>query len=246
MKRTFILRLLVLALLVMGMVAVVALPPVRVSLTTRAVALLEAVRELGVWGLALIVAAYVIAGILAFPALVLSWGAGFIYGMWVGTVAASVGNTLGAAAAFLVGRTLARRVVERQVARDARFRAIDHAVANDGFKIVLLIRLAPVIPFNVMSYVFALTRVRFRDFFGASAIGMFPATAVNVYIGSLLSSLTELDSLPAEASGVRQTFFYAGLAMTIVAIVYVTRVARAALLHALPTGRIDESLSDEL
>jgi uncharacterized membrane protein YdjX (TVP38/TMEM64 family) len=157
----------------------------------------------------------------------------------VGTAAASIGSTLGAGAAFLVGRTLARKMVEERVAKDPRFRAIDQAVAQQGFRIVFLIRLAPVFPFNVMNYAFGLTKVRFRDYLLASWIGMFPATAFNVYLGSLLSSLAELDSPGPKASGLKQAFFYVGLLATVAVVIYVTRTAKRALSQAVPDAVIE-------
>ena len=67
-----------------------------------------------------------------------------------------------------MGRFLARDWVAQRVAQNLRFRAIDQAVADQGFKIVLLTRLSPVFPFNVLNYAFALTQVRFRDYVLAS------------------------------------------------------------------------------
>jgi uncharacterized membrane protein YdjX (TVP38/TMEM64 family) len=82
--------------------------------------------------------------------------------------------------------------------------------------------------------------VRFRDYFFASWIGMFPATLFNVYLGSLLGSLAEVGSQPAEAGPLPYVFFYGGLLAAVVAIVYVTRVARAALARAAPGVELEK------
>jgi uncharacterized membrane protein YdjX (TVP38/TMEM64 family) len=68
-------------------------------------------------------------------------GAGFAFGVGLGTVAVPIGSKLGASAAFLAGRTLARSFIETKVSRKASFRTIDQAVQQLGFKIVLLTRL---------------------------------------------------------------------------------------------------------
>jgi uncharacterized membrane protein YdjX (TVP38/TMEM64 family) len=234
MSLSMLLRLLVLLIVVAAIAAGLALPEAREFFKPIWYGFLNTVKRLGVWGPIILAASYVVASVLVFPGLPLSLGAGYLFGPLVGTAAASVGSTLGAGAAFLVGRTLARGIVEGKVARDAQFRALDRAVADKGFKIVLLVRLAPIFPFNLTNYAFGLTKVRFRDYFWASWIGMFPATAFNVYLGSLLESLADLSARPAPASSLRTVVFYAGLAATVVATVYVTRVARAALKKAAP------------
>src|SRR5439155_1410723 len=99
--------------------------------------------------------------------------------------------TLGASAAFLVGRYLARAAVERRIAANPRFAAIDRAVGAEGRKIVFLLRLSPVFPFNLLNYALGLTRVRFADFFLAS-VGMLPGTVLYVYSGKLIGDVTGL------------------------------------------------------
>ncbi len=245
MKRATALRLWILLAIVLGVTASLAVPQVRHYLTGVVSSLLDQVKGLGMWGPVILAAVYIVGSIVAFPGLPLSMGAGFLFGPWVGTVTASIGSTLGAAAAFLVGRTLARGIVEEKVSKDTRFRAIDRAVAVQGFKIVFLIRLAPIFPYNLLNYAFGLTKVRFRDYLLASWIGMFPATAFNVYIGSLLSSLSDVDSLPTEASRPRQVFFYVGIIVTLLVVIYVTRLAKAALARAVPEVEDNELQTQE-
>jgi uncharacterized membrane protein YdjX (TVP38/TMEM64 family) len=157
LRSSTIIRLAILTFLVVGMAAAAALPPVREFIRPRLLHFLEEIRGLGAWGPVILAGAYVVASVVAFPGILLSVAAGFLFGVTYGTAAASIGSTLGAAAAFGVGRFLARGVVQAKVARDPKFRAIDQAVAAQGFKIVLLIRLAPVFPFNLMNYAFGLT-----------------------------------------------------------------------------------------
>jgi uncharacterized membrane protein YdjX (TVP38/TMEM64 family) len=88
----------------------------------------------------------------------------------------SVGSVLGATAAFLVGKTLLRGWIERRIAAYPRFQAIDRVVGEQGFKIVLLVRLSPLFPFNLLNYAFGLTKVRLWQYVLASWIGMLPGT----------------------------------------------------------------------
>jgi uncharacterized membrane protein YdjX (TVP38/TMEM64 family) len=172
--------------------------------------------------------------VLFIPGSLLTLAAGFAFGVVTGTVAVSLGSIAGASAAFWAGRTLVRGLIEEKVARTPRFRALDQAVAERGFKIVLLTRLSPVFPFTLLNYAFGLTRVRFRDYFFASWIGMLPGTVMYVYLGSAVKSLADLAAGRVEGGLGARVLFGVGLAATVAVTVYVTRVARQALRQALP------------
>src|SRR4030095_36542 len=101
---------------------------------------------------------------LAVPGSILTLAAGFVFGLPVGVALASAGSVLGATLAFLVGRLVARDWVEQRTAAWPRFRALDAATRHDGFVIVLLARLSPLIPFNLLNYLLSLTATRFRDY----------------------------------------------------------------------------------
>lgn len=190
---------------------------------------LEWTRSLGTTGAVLVAVAYVPASILFLPGSVLTLGAGFAFGVVTGTVAVSIGATLGAASAFLVGRTLARDWVKAKVADNPRFRAIDRAVGREGFRIVFLTRLSPVFPFNLLNYAFGVTDVPFGKYVLASWIGMLPGTLMYVYLGSGLQSLAAVAAGDVEQGGAQRAFFLFGLAITVVVTVWITRLARRAL-----------------
>ncbi|TME96050.1 MAG: TVP38/TMEM64 family protein, partial [Chloroflexi bacterium] len=152
------------------------------------------IRGAGTAGMAVFLVAYVVACVLLLPGLVLTLGAGFAYGVAVGVPLVWVSANLGAAVAFLLGRTLARERIAARVAGNPRFAAIDRAVGREGLKIVLLTRLSPAFPFSLLNYAYGLTRVTFRDYVVGSLIGMIPGTAMYVYLGSLLTSVTQLSS----------------------------------------------------
>lgn len=181
------------------------------------------VSELGAWGPVLFVGIYILATVFFIPGSVLTLGAGAVFGLALGSVCVSIGATLGATAAFLVGRYLAREAIARKTAKNEKFAAIDNAVADQGWKIVLLTRLSPVFPFTVLNYAFGLTQVKLGHYILASWIGMMPGTIMYVYLGSLAHV----------GAGQRTTgqwiMYGVGLAATGVVTVFVTRIARKAL-----------------
>jgi uncharacterized membrane protein YdjX (TVP38/TMEM64 family) len=184
---------------------------------------------LGPWGPVIFVFVYVAATVLFLPGSILTLGAGALFGVVKGSVVVSISATLGATAAFLVGRYLARDWVARKIEGNERFRAIDEAVAREGWKIVGLTRLSPVFPFNLLNYAFGLTRVSLRDYFLASWIGMMPGTVMYVYLGSLAGDLAAVGAGQGGRTPVQWALYVVGLAATVTVTVYVTRLARAAL-----------------
>ena len=138
------------------------------------------------------IAFYAIACVFAIPGSLLTLAGGFLFGIGWGIVYVSIGATLGATLAFLVGRYLLRGWVVEKVGHNPKFQALDDAVAREGWKMVLLMRLCPIFPFGVTNYGLSVSRVTVREYVAASWIGMLPAMLVLVYIGSLASSLANL------------------------------------------------------
>jgi uncharacterized membrane protein YdjX (TVP38/TMEM64 family) len=152
-----------------------------------------------------------------------------VYGVVFGTIYVSVASTLGATAAFLVGRYFARGWVASKVEGNERFAAIDEAVGREGWKIVGLTRLSPIFPFNMLNYAYGLTKVSLRDYFFASWIGMLPGTVMYVYIGTLAGDLATLGAGERSRTLGEWILLVVGLLATIAVTVYVTRIAKRAL-----------------
>ena len=190
---------------------------------------LEWTQGLGIWGPVFIVVFYIIACVLFIPGSVLTLGAGFLFKVVIGTITVSIGSTLGACAAFWVGRTFARKWISHKVESNEKFAAIDEAVGRQGFKIVLLTRLSPIFPFNMLNYAFGLTKVTFWKYALASWIGMIPGTIMYVYFGAGLRSLADIAAGKVETGPAGQIFFWFGMAATIAVTVIVTRIARKAI-----------------
>lgn len=187
------------------------------------------VDSLGFWAPAAFFAGYVLATVAFVPGSLLTLAAGAVFGLWKGTALVFAAATVGASAAFLIARYAARGAIERRVASDPRFAAIDRAVGAQGRRVVFLLRLSPVFPFNLLNYALGLTRVRFVDFFVAS-IGMLPGTFLYVYLGKGLGSLATLGSGRPVATGAGGTaLLVLGLLATVLVTGLVTRAARRAL-----------------
>jgi uncharacterized membrane protein YdjX (TVP38/TMEM64 family) len=194
--------------------------------------LTAAVDGLGAWGPIVFIAAYALACVAFVPASLLTLAAGALFGVVKGTVFVLLGATLGSFGSFLIARYVARDWVAARVQKDVRFAAIDRAIAEQGRKVVFLLRLSPVIPFNVLNYALGLTQVRAVDFLVAS-VGMLPGTLLYVYSGKLASVVVGAAGTAAPPRG---TAFYVvlglGLAATAAVTVLVTRVAKRALADA--------------
>jgi uncharacterized membrane protein YdjX (TVP38/TMEM64 family) len=143
-----------------------------------------------------------------------------------------IAAVIGSSAAFLVSRNVARAAVERRVAGDARFAAIDRAVGAQGRKIVFLLRLSPVFPFNLLNYALGLTKVRFADYLIAS-LGMIPGTILYVYYGKLAGDVAALaGGAPVQKGAGYYGVLIVGLVATVIVTTIVTRIARRALREA--------------
>jgi len=175
------------------------------------------------------IALYVLATVCMVPGLILTLAAGAIFGLLRGVVLVSAASVLGASAAFFIGRTVARGWTQRRIAGWPRFRALDGALAARGFWIVLLTRLSPLFPFNLLNYAYGVTTVRPRDYIAASWLGMLPGTVVYVYAGSAAANLAQALAGGAQVGRSGALLLVLGLAATVAVAVLVTRLARAQL-----------------
>src|SRR5258707_801219 len=186
---------------------------------------LDWIGKLGPWGPVIFIGLYIVATVLFVPGSVLTLGAGAAFGVALGSVCVSISATLGATASFLVGRYLARDAIARKIEKHEKFAAVDGAVADEGWKIVLLMRLSPVFPFALLNYAFGLTRVKLSHYVLASWLGMIPGTVMYVYLGSLVNA----------GAGHRQrtpgewVLYGVGLLATVIVTECVTRGARSEL-----------------
>ena len=195
------------------------------------------VQALGAGGAAIYALFYVAGVVLFFPGIILTAGAGLLYGVVLGTLIVSPASVLGATLAFLIARYVARDWVSRKLEKYPNFKAIDRAIEKNGFKMILLLRLQPVVPFNLLNYALGLTRIRLRDYVVASFIGMFPATVLYVYFGSVLHSVSDLLQGHLGRGKWGAILLWTGLVAAVVLVVYIGRIARKALREEIGLSR---------
>jgi uncharacterized membrane protein YdjX (TVP38/TMEM64 family) len=182
------------------------------------------VQEQGAWGAVWFGVIYVICTVLFVPGSILTLGAGALYGPVWGTMLISLASTTGAACAFLLGRYVARDQVHAWVQGRPRFAALDEAIARKGGWIVFLLRLSPVFPFNLLNYALGLTGVRFWPYLLASWLGMLPGTIAYVLLGYA--------GRQALAGEQQLWYWIIAAVVTLIATVYITRVATRAIREA--------------
>src|SRR6266508_3730113 len=187
--------------------------------------------QLGTVGIFIFIGVYAAATVLLAPGVILTIGAGFAFGLWKGFLAVSAGSTFGAALAFLVARSIARDRIEAMAEGNDRFQRIDSAIGAQGATIIFLLRLSPVIPFNLSNYFYGLTAVKFWPYVFASWIGMMPGTFLYVYIGAAGKAAV---SAAADGEEMKHGWQYwtlisFGLVATVVVTIWVTKIARDAL-----------------
>ena len=175
---------------------------------------------LGVWGPVVFALVYVVAVVALAPASALTIAGGLAFGFWAFPLVL-VSATIGAALAFLVSRYFLRKKVKSLVDARPRVKAVDKAVSESGWKIVGLLRLSPLFPFNLQNYFFGATEVGFVPYVAATAIGIMPGTLVYVYLGTLGNAAGK-----GQDGGVlKWVFFGVGLVATIAVAFFVTRKA---------------------
>lgn len=192
---------------------------------------IEWVRTLGFRGALIYFVVYVFGTVLFVPGTALTLGSGLLFGVFWGTILVSLASVSGATLAFLIARYFGREWTLKRLERYPKFKIMDGAIGESGFKVVLLMRLQPVfLPFAILNYALGLTRVRLRDYVLASWIGMLPATTLYVYVGTSLKSISDLvqGKVPA-ANHWQQLLFWGGLVLTGVLVAVFTRIAKQAL-----------------
>lgn len=195
---------------------------------------LQWVGHLGPWEAIAFIGIYCLATVLLIPGSILTLGSGVLFGVGWGFMYVFIGASVGATVAFLIGRYTLRGWIAQQLTANSQFEAIDQAIAREGLKIVLLTRLSPIIPFNLLNYALGITQVSLRDYI-LGFLGMIPGTLMYVYIGSVVGSLANLTQA-RERTPLEWALYGVGLVATVTVTVIVTRIAREALDQHIATG----------
>ena len=194
----------------------------------------ERIEALGAWGPLVFIVGYAVATVAFIPGSILTLAGGALFGVVNGTLYVFIGATIGETMAFLISRYVARARVERRVAANPKFAALDRAIGAEGRKVVFLLRLSPIFPFNLLNYALGLTQVRLIDYIIAS-IGILPGTILYVYYGKVAGDLAALAGGVGSARG-KVYYFVLGLGLlaTIAVTTVVARISRRALNSASP------------
>jgi uncharacterized membrane protein YdjX (TVP38/TMEM64 family) len=206
--------------IVLGMVAAWISPDRFIGAAER---LMYVVRELGARGavvFAVLQISVAMSGIL--PASLLGVAAGAIYGLLPGFLLAATSTLAGALLSFLLSRSLFRGTIERLAARRPRLRNIDARIARDGWKLVCLLRVSPIMPFSATSLALGLSAVSLRDY-TLGTLASLPALCGFVLIGTLTD--TSLSAWSAGQSPIRSALIGIGGLATLIVIVRLSRIA---------------------
>ncbi|XP_077231757.1 SNARE associated Golgi protein family isoform X1 [Tasmannia lanceolata] len=181
-------------------------------------------------GYALFVAVYAGLEILAIPAIPLTMSAGLLFGSFTGTIIVSISGTVAATVAFLIARYFARERILKLVKGNKKFLAIDKAIGENGFRVVTLLRLSPLLPFSLGNYLYGLTSVKFVPYVLGSWLGMLPGTWAYVSAGAFGRAILQEESDMGLPGGNDQLLTLGlGLLATALAATYVTRLAKDAV-----------------
>ena len=179
---------------------------------------------------------YILATVLLLPGSVLTIGGGWLFGFMEGLVIVSLSSTLAASCSFLIGRYLARAWVEGKISEDDRYRSLDRAIGERGFFVVLLTRLSPLFPYNLLNYAWGISSVRLSRYVLASWMGMIPGTLLYVYLGAAASDISQLFSGSAGEAFGQEWLFIVGLAATAVLVILIARLATKNLNQVMEKG----------
>ena len=204
------------------------------QLQQQLVSLLEWIDGLGPVAPIVFILAYIVITVAFLPASIVTLGAGFVFGVVKGSILVFIGAMLGATAAFLIGRFVARDWIAKKVAGNNFFNALDNAIAKEGLKLIFLIRLSPAFPFNLLNYALGLTKVSLPSYV-LGTTGIIPGTIMYVYLGSLVSDLATLGTGDAPSNPVIDWTIKILIFVTVVAIsLYIAKIARTALKESVP------------
>ncbi|MEX1216151.1 TVP38/TMEM64 family protein [Saccharospirillum sp.] len=209
----------------------------------QVVVLLRWVETQGIWGPVMFIGVMALVMVFLVPGVLFTTGAGFVFGVVEGTLYVVVGSTLGAAIAFLIARYFFGRRAADFVRSQAKLKLVSQEMTPNGWKIVLLTRLIPFFPGKLSNYFFGLTRFSFPGYIVGTLIGFTPFSLHNVYLGSLAADITTLGVRNTGRTPLEWSLYGAGFVATLVAVVYLNRLARRALARYTDTDGLSEDVS---
>ncbi|MBM43413.1 MAG: hypothetical protein CMJ36_00145 [Phycisphaerae bacterium] len=181
------------------------------------------VKSLGAWGPLAYCLLFIVLTALFFPESVVAIAAGTLFGFWMGILWVVVAGTLGALLIFAITRTLFREPVRQRLRKHPKLLAFDEAAGREGFKLMFLLRLAPV-NYSLLCYLLSVSSARLKPY-TLACIGMFPGNISTVYFGFAARHVSEVASHNTSTDWVKEASIYSGLAFTVIASTFVARMA---------------------
>lgn len=195
--------------------------------------LVKRVEELGPWAPVLFLVLHAAAVVTLVPGIVFPLGAGFLFGVAGGTALSVLGKVIGSSLSFLVARYLLQGLFpawsERFRDGHPGFRKLLEGLPRGGWKTVLQIRLVPLIPFKISSYLFGWTDFRFRDYVVGTAIATVPFSLLNAYLGSAAANLRQLRERTLPETPLQWSLYIGGTMLSVVACALLYRRAKELL-----------------
>lgn len=195
--------------------------------------LLEWIDARGLWAPILFILLDIVIVVFLFPGVLITLGAGFLFGVVWGSIYIIIATTTGAILAFVFARYLLSERIANYLRSKPRLSFIDQLLATEGWKMVLATRLIPFFPFKLSNYLFGLTKFKLKDFVIGTFFGIWPITIFNVYVGSITADLSTLGTNTTKTN-IEWGFYIFGFIMTIFAVIYVGHKARQVLKKYLP------------
>jgi uncharacterized membrane protein YdjX (TVP38/TMEM64 family) len=197
------------------------------------------IAALGPWSVLAFIGLFVLAASVLIPDTVLSIMAGALFGLGWGMVAVVAGSLLAASLQYALSRGILRTMIDRTLAARPSLVAIQRAVRRDEVRLQALLRLTPLNPATI-SYALGAAGVRFQGFLVA-CLALVPNLALEVYFGYAGKHVARMAGRQAGAVRLHDITVIGGLAVTIVVMVLVSRLARKAVMAAVSEAKNGES-----
>ncbi len=140
------------------------------------------IENAGTMGYVIYILLYILVAIFSIPASIITIAAGIMFGPVLGGILALLGGTIGAAAAFIVARYIARDFIVSKFGKNKIFQKIEQGVEKNGKDFLILTRLVPVFPYNIQNYAYGVTNLNFVTFTAISFVTMAPGAFIYAYL----------------------------------------------------------------
>lgn len=185
-------------------------------------------------GVAWFIVLYTLTCVFFLPGSALTVGAGAVYGFWWGTLLVMASSTVGAMVNFLTARYLLRNFVLRHLAGSPKFLSLDRAIEREGWKVILVSRISPIVPHSLVSYIAGVTRISCTRFTLASFLGFLPISVAYSYAGALLGAVARSKLQWTNNDPWTWVLYGVGMIFTVAAVVMTARLAARALRQSVP------------